>query len=166
MAENNSRRARKQDAVLERIEAERENLDFPIPPEATIGYRGYQPRPTQSARIRLIPKQPSVPPPGRLLPPPEPKNPPATAAPYPPDVRDRPARAEAAPVETRPTFQLRTNGYWYWSRNLREWVWYQTGDHNEQDPYSANFIPSDGTLNDWMGRGWIDWTCRFGYRSY
>ena len=44
--------------------------------------------------------------------------------------------------------------------------WYQTGDHNEQDPYSANFIPSDGTLNDWMGRGWIDWTCRFGYRSY
>ena len=166
MAENNSRRARKQDAVLERIETERENVDFPIPPEATIGYRGYQPRPTQSAKIRLVPKQPPVPPPGRLLPPPEPKNPPATAAPYPPDVRDRPARAEAAPVETRPTFQLRTNGYWYWSRNLREWVWYQTGDQNEQDPYSANFIPSDGTLNDWMGRGWIDWTCRFGYRSY
>ena len=166
MAENNSRRSRKQDATLERIETERENLDFPIPPEATIGYRGYQPRPTQSTRIRLIPKQPPGPPPGRLLPPPEPDVPPAAAAPYPPDVRDRPARAEAAPIETRPTFQLRTNGYWYWSRNLAEWVWYQTGDRNEQNPYSANFIPSDDTLNDWMGRGWIDWTCRFGYRSY
>ena len=166
MAENNSRRSRKQDAVLERIETERENLDFPIPPEATIGYSGYQPRPTQSTRIRLTPKEPSGPPPGRLLRPPEPEIPPAAAAPYPPDVRDRPARAEAVPVDTRPTFQLRTNGHWYYSRNLAEWVWYQTGDQNEQDPYSPNFIPSDDTLNSWMGQGWIDWTCRFGYRSY
>ena len=166
LAENNSRRSRKQDAVLERIETERENLDFPIPPEATIGYSGYQPRPTQSTRIRLTPKEPSGPPPGRLLRPPEPEIPPAAAAPYPPDVGDRPARAEAVPVDTRPTFQLRTNGHWYYSRNLAEWVWYQTGDQNEQDPYSPNFIPSDDTLNSWMGRGWIDWTCRFGYRSY
>ena len=100
------------------------------------------------------------------LPPPEPDVPPAAAPAYPPDVRDRPARAEAAPVSSRPTFQLRTNGYWYWSRNLEDWVWYQTGNRNEQNPYSPDFIPSDDTLNDWMGRGWIDWTCRFGYRSY
>ena len=166
MAENNSRRSRKQDATLERIETEREDVNFPIPPEASIDYRGYQPRPTQSSRIRLIPKQPPGPPPGWLLPPPEPDVPPAAAPAYPPDVRDRPARAEAAPVSSRPTFQLRTNGYWYWSRNLGDWVWYQTGNRNEQNPYSPDFIPSDDTLNDWMGRGWIDWTCRFGYRSY
>ena len=151
MAENNSRRSRKQDATLERIETEREDVNFPIPAEASIDYRGYQPRPTQ---FRLVPKQPPGPPPGRLLPPPEPDVPPAAAPAYPPDVRDRPARAEAAPVSSRPTFQLRTNGYWYWSRNLADWVWYQTGNRNEH------------TLNDWMGRGWIDWTCRFGYRSY
>ena len=166
MAENNSRRSRKQDATLERIETEREDVNFPIPPEASIDYRGYQPRPTQSSRIRLIPKQPPRPPPARLLPPPEPDVPPAAAPAYPPDVRDRPARAEAAPVSSRPTFQLRTNGYWYWSRNLEDWVWYQTGNRNEQNPYSPDFIPSDDTLNDWMGQGWIDWTCRFGYRSY
>ena len=166
MAENNSRRSRKQDATLERIETEREDVNFPIPPEASIDYRGYQPRPTQSSRIRLIPKQPPGPPPARLLPPPEPDVPPAAAPAYPPDVRDRPARVEAAPVSSRPTFQLRTNGYWYWSRNLEDWVWYQTGNRNEQNPYSPDFIPSDDTLNYWMGQGWIDWTCRFGYRSY
>eukprot|EP00434_Breviolum_minutum_P016525 symbB.v1.2.014565.t2/scaffold1068.1/size140200/6 len=150
MAENNSRRSRKQDATLERIETEREDVNFPIPAEASIDYRGYQPRPTQ---FRLVPKQPPGPPPGRLLPPPEPDVPPAAAPAYPPDVRDRPARAEAAPVSSRPTFQLRTNGYWYWSRNLADWVWYQTGNRNEHNPYSPDFIPSDDTLNDWMGRG-------------
>ena len=49
MAENNSRRSRKQDATLERIETEREDEQFPIPAEATIDYRGYQPRPTQAS---------------------------------------------------------------------------------------------------------------------
>ena len=45
--------------TLERIETEREDEQFPIPAEASIDYRGYQPRPILSLQgIRLVPKQP------------------------------------------------------------------------------------------------------------
>ena len=68
--------------------------------------------------------------------------------------------------DPQPDFQLRTAGYWRWDRNFGDWVWEQQFDPLDTDPYLPYFRPSDSTLNNWMGHGWIDWTARFGYRSY
>ena len=156
-AEQNSRRTRKPDAVLERIERQREDETFTPPDEAfnhihslAIQCPTYKERKDHAKTARWsTTKSPST----------------ASRASMPPDVRDRPAHAEAArpPV---PDFEPGTRGRWRWSRQDGDWAWEQNYDPNEQNIYSPNFRPDDGLLRDWMGRGWIDWTIRFGFRFW
>ena len=153
----NSKQNRKADPVLEDVERKREDESLTPPEEALSKFSGYEIRPSK----KLVPKEPSGPPPMHLRRPAKP--------PLPPDVRDPPAvpcPASAAARLAQPDFQLRTAGRWRWDRNFGDWVWEQQFDPLETDPYSPCFRPSDSTLNNWMGHGWIDWTARFGYRSY
>ena len=117
-------------------------------------FTGYKVRPTKS--MRITPKEPQGPPPSHLRRPAEPA--------FPPDVRDRPASAEAA-RPPMPEFEPRTRGRWRWSRINRDWEWEQNYDPNETNWYSPNFRPNDDELLEWLGRGWIDHTNRFGFRS-
>ena len=138
----------------ERIEREREDETF-APPEAfNQSFSGYNVRPTKSSRI--TPKEPEGPPPSHLRRPAEPA--------LPPDVRDRPANAEAV-GPPMPDFEPRTRGRWRWSRRNGDWEWEQNYDPNEENWYSPNYRPDADQLLDWMGRGWVDHTNRFGFRS-
>ena len=148
---------RKPDPVLEDVERKREDENLTPPEEALSQFSGYEIRPSR----KIVPKEPAGPPPAHLRRPAEPA--------LPPDVRDPPAvpcPASAAARPVQPDFQLRTAGHWRWNGNFGDWVWEQQFDPLETDPYSPYFRPSDSTLNNWMGHGWVDWTARFGYRNY
>ena len=156
-ADASSRQNRKPDPIMEDIERKREDESLTPPEEALSRFAGYDIRPSK----RLTPKEPTGAPPMHLRRPAEPAQP--------PDVRDpphagRPASAAARPPQ--PDFELRTAGRWRWNRQFDDWTWEQQFNPLETDPYSPYYRPSDDILNNWMGNGWIDWTARFGFRSF
>ena len=128
-SEQNSKRSRKPDAILERIEQEREDENFTPLDEAFVStFAGYKVRPSRN--LRITPKQPEGPPPLFLQCPAEPN--------LPPDVRDRPASAATRPPQ--PDFEPRTRGRWRWSARDSDWAWEQNYDPNEFNRYIPQII--------------------------
>ena len=166
-SETHSKQQRKPDAILERTEMKREDESL-VPPKEAFSFEGYEIRPTK----KLVPKEPTGPPPKHLQRPPEPALPPDVRDPpvrAPPVEPPRPARAVAdrPPDYSRyPDFEPRTAGHWRWDRRYGDWIWEQHFNALETDPYSPYYRPSDDMMNQWMGNGWIDYTVRFGFRSF
>lgn len=136
------------------MEAGREDQEYPIPDAASVdAFGGCDVRRTKFAKTRLVPKEPSEPPPdgeGRLN-------------------QNLRLMSGIAQLE-RPRQKCLSSNLvpmaLGWSNRMHDWVWRQTADPYEINPYSRDYIPSDNDLHEWMGNRWFDWTGRFGFRSF